>query len=413
LKAASIEFVDVTKRYGDVDAVRGLTLTMAAGTLTTLLGPSGCGKTTTLRLIAGLELPTAGVIRIGGRDVSNVPASDRDVSMVFQSYALFPHMSVLENVRYGLDVAGVARQDATARARDALASVGLRGFDARLPAELSGGQQQRVALARALAPRPQLLLLDEPFSNLDVDLRERLSAEVRSILKQQNTTALLVTHDQHEAFSFADEIGIMHVGGIQQWASAYDLYHRPGTRLVADFIGQGVFLPGRVQDATHIRCELGILTALQPLGFAAGDTVEVLVRPDDVLHDDASPARAEVLHKTFRGAEFLYTLRLPGGSRVLSLVPSHHNHAIGERIGIRLEIDHLVAFAGTDEGKPHAGNAALPPHAPFEALQPEPPIAACACRSVATVPDAPGQAADEGVRGQAPDADIRERAAEK
>jgi iron(III) transport system ATP-binding protein len=186
------------------------------------------------------------------------------------------------------------------------------------------------------------MLLDEPFSNLDVDLRERLAVEVRDILRAEGTTAILVTHDQHEAFTLADQIGVMHEGRIQQWDSAYNLYHRPVNRFVADFVGQGVFLPGMVVGPNRIRIELGTLGGR---GDAEPDqVVQVLLRPDDVVHDDASPMKAEVVAKAFRGAEFMYTLRLPSGANVLSLVPSHHNHAVGELIGIRLDVDHVVAF---------------------------------------------------------------------
>jgi iron(III) transport system ATP-binding protein len=188
------------------------------------------------------------------------------------------------------------------------------------------------------------MLLDEPFSNLDIDLRERISVEVREILKAAGTTAILVTHDQHEAFLLADEIGIMKDGTIEQWDSAYNLYHRPQTRFVADFVGQGVFMRGIAESEGRLVTELGELAGEMPLRVPPGDKVDLLLRPDDIVHDDASPWQAEVLAKAFRGAEFLYTLKLASGTRVLSLVPSHHNHAIGERIGIRLAIDHVVAF---------------------------------------------------------------------
>ena len=336
----------VTQGYGGVIVLRELDLTLRRGTIACLLGASGCGKTSVLRSIAGFEPLIQGEILLNGEVVSRpgkrLPPEQRRVGMVFQDYALFPHLDVAQNVGFGLH--NGAKRDRAARVSELLATVGLAEAGAKFPHELSGGQQQRVALARALAPRPELLLLDEPFSNLDVELRERLSAEVRSILKEQRTTALLVTHDQHEAFSFADELGIMDRGAILQWDTPYNLYHRPATRFVADFIGQGVFLAGTVLDASHVRCELGVLEGREPLTFTAGSEVDVLVRPDDVQHDDASPVSAEVLHKAFRGAEFLYTLRLPGGSRVYSLVPSHHDHAIGESIGIRVAIDHLVAF---------------------------------------------------------------------
>ena len=200
--------------------------------------------------------------------------------------------------------------------------------------------RSRVALARALAPRPDLLLLDEPFSNLDVELRERLSLEVREIIKASGATAVLVTHDQHEAFAMADEIGVLHEGRIQQWDTPYNLYHRPANRFVADFVGQGVFLPARAINGSELEIELGVLQG----DAQGGGALEVLLRPDDVVHDDAAPTQAEVVHKAFRGAEILYTLRLASGRKVLALVPSHHNHALGEKIGIRLDVDHVVAF---------------------------------------------------------------------
>src|SRR5258706_367810 len=202
------------------------------------------------------------------------------------------------------------------------------------------------ALPRGLAPRPELLLLDEPFSNLDTGMREDLSLELRDIIKASGATAVLVTHDQHEAFAMADEIGVMRAGRIEQWDSAYNLYHRPANRFVADFVGQGVFLPATALNGKQLEIELRVLNANVPHGGREGETaLEVLLRPDDVIHDDASGMQAEVVHKAFRGAEILYTLRLASGREVLALVPSHHNHALGERIGIRLDVDHVVAFA--------------------------------------------------------------------
>ena len=267
--------------------------------------------------------------------------------MVFQDYALFPHLDVARNVAFGLGRLGGAER--AARTRRMLDLVGLADAGHAYPHELSGGQQQRVALARALAPEPELLLLDEPFSNLDVDLRERLSVEVRAILKAAGITAILVTHDQHEAFAIADEVGIMNDGAIDQWDSAYNVYHQPRTRFVADFVGQGVFVRGVADGSGRLVTELGELSGSLPDGVAPGDAVDVLLRPDDIVHDDASPWRAAVQSKTFRGAEFLYTLALASGTRILAVVPSHHDHAIGEAIGIRLEIDHVVAFASARE----------------------------------------------------------------
>ncbi|MBB2918990.1 iron(III) transport system ATP-binding protein [Cupriavidus alkaliphilus] len=333
--------------FGRHAVVKGLSFSVARGHIACLLGPSGCGKTTVLRAIAGFEPLQDGRIVLDGQTVSSsgtlLAPEQRRIGMVFQDYALFPHLDVAANVGFGLTRA--RRAERAARVDEVLQLVGLAGAGGQYPHELSGGQQQRVALARALAPRPELLLLDEPFSNLDVDLRERLSLEVRSILKAQGTTAILVTHDQHEAFAMADEIGVMHDGVIEQWGSAHDLYHRPASRFVAGFIGQGVLMAGRMRDAAQIELELGLLRPAVPLDLPAGAAVDVLVRPDDIIHDDASPMRAEVVHKAFRGAEILYTLRLASGGRVLALVPSHHNHAVGERIGIRVEIEDVVAFA--------------------------------------------------------------------
>ncbi|MCC6379101.1 MAG: ABC transporter ATP-binding protein [Burkholderiales bacterium] len=346
MAAASLEVRALEHAYDHVPVVRGLSFAMEAGSIGCLLGPSGCGKTTVLRCVAGFEPVRGGSISLSGRVVSsedaNVPPEQRGIGMVFQDYALFPHLDVARNVAFGLERWTAAERESRTRAM--LELVGLADAGRAWPHQLSGGQQQRVALARALAPKPGLLLLDEPFSNLDTDLRERLSLEVRAILKETGITAILVTHDQHEAFAIADEIGVMNAGALEQWASPYDLYHRPGTRFVADFIGQGVFVRGVADARGCLVSELGELAEGLPAGAAAGDAFDVLLRPDDIVHDDASPWRASVVAKTFRGAEFLYTLALASGTRVLAVVPSHHDHAIGEGIGIRLDIDHVVAF---------------------------------------------------------------------
>ena len=344
--AASVRVRSLRHAYGAHHVVRGMDFTLEPGRIGCLLGPSGCGKTTVLRCLAGFEPVQGGEILLSDRVVSKpglqVPPERRGIGMVFQDYALFPHLTVAKNVAFGLT--RMPEDAAADRTAAMLELVGLAAVADVYPHELSGGQQQRVALARALAPAPDLLLLDEPFSNLDVDLRERISLEVREILKAAGTTAILVTHDQHEAFAIADEIGIMKDGAIEQWDSAYNLYHRPRTRFVADFVGQGVFLRGVAESEGRVQTELGVLDGEWPQEVPPESPVDVLLRPDDIVHDDASPWQAEVCAKAFRGAEFLYTLKLASGTRVLSLVPSHHNHAIGEFIGIRLAIDHVVAF---------------------------------------------------------------------
>lgn len=333
-------------------AVRGVSFGLHAGDIGVLIGPSGCGKTTLLRAVAGLEPVAAGSIKLVSRVVSsasvNVAPQQREVGMVFQDYALFPHLNIGRNVDFG--IRHLPPKVRAARVDEVLQLVGLAGFEARFAHELSGGQQQRVALARALAPKPRLLLLDEPFSNLDVDLRERLAHEVRSILKTANTTALFVTHDQLEAFAIGDIIGVMHGGQLHQWDDAYTLYHRPASRFVAEFIGHGVFTPATLREVNEqvvVHTALGDLTDMAgcplPSAFADGDC-DVLLRADDIVHDDDAPVKAEILRKSFRGADFLYTLRLASGDTVMALVPSHHDHKVGEWIGIRAQVDHVVTF---------------------------------------------------------------------
>lgn len=341
-----LELQNVVRAFGPRRVVDDLSLRLERGAIGCLLGPSGSGKTTALRCIAGFEPVDQGSIRAHSRLLAApgfaMAPAERHIGMVFQDYALFPHLSVADNVGFGLH-----RRSADARAKrvaQVLEGVGLSDYAARFPHQLSGGQQQRVALARALAPEPELILLDEPFSSLDVELRERLSIEVRTILKNLNTTALLVTHDEQEAFAMADVVGVMKDGRLEQWDVPYELYHRPCTRFVADFIGQGIFVAGEVIDRGVVRTELGVMRVDAGTEWKSGDRVDLLLRPDDVIHDDASELRAEVCQRAFRGAEFLYTLKMASGTRLLSLVPSHHNHLIGESIGIRIEPDHVVAF---------------------------------------------------------------------
>ncbi|MCW5610729.1 MAG: ABC transporter ATP-binding protein [Rubrivivax sp.] len=335
-------------------AVDAVSIGLSAGQIGVLIGPSGCGKTSLLRAVAGLERCAAGRIGIGGEALSDAATGlhlapeRRRIGMVFQDFALFPHLSVADNVAFG--VAAMPRGERAARVQQMLDLVGLAHAARRAPHELSGGQQQRVALARALAPRPRLLLLDEPFSSLDVDLRERLAQEVRVILKDSGTTALLVTHDQLEAFAVGDVIGVMNHGHLEQWDDAYSLYHRPASRFVAGFIGHGVFAPARIVTCAHGHCvetPLGELHDVAncplPEAFPGGEC-DVLLRADDIVHDDASPVKALIERKAFRGSEFLYTLRLAGGERVVAHVPSHHDHQVGEWIGIRAEVDHVVTF---------------------------------------------------------------------
>jgi iron(III) transport system ATP-binding protein len=334
-------------------AVCNVTLGLAAGDIGVLIGPSGCGKTTLLRAVAGLEMVSAGSIQLASHVVSgshtHVPPEKRRIGMVFQDYALFPHFTVAQNIAFGIRHLTAAER--IQRMQEVLDWVALAGSENKYPHQLSGGQQQRVALARALAPRPQLLLLDEPFSNLDVELRERLAHEVRGIIKAAGTTALFVTHDQMEAFAIGDMIGVMHQGRLEQWDDAYTLYHRPDTRFVAEFIGHGVFAPAtilNVQGQPVVRTALGDLTDIAecplPEAYPSGEC-DVLLRADDIVHDDDAPVKAKILRKAFRGSEFLYTLQLDNGLTLMAHVPSHHDHTVGEWIGIQAQVDHVVTFS--------------------------------------------------------------------
>ena len=343
---AQLEVRNVTVAYDGTVVVDSFSFELAKGQIGCLLGPSGCGKTTLLRAIAGFEPIRTGEIHLHGRLVSRkgweLPPEKRGIGMVFQDFALFPHLSISDNIAFG--IRRLPDEQQKARVSELLELVGLPGLGNQYPHQLSGGQQQRIALARAIAPRPEALLLDEPFSSMDTEMREQLARELRSILKHEGITAVMVTHDQFEAFAMADEIGVMNKGQLSQWATGYDLYHQPADRFVADFIGHGVLLQARVIDEHKIATEFGTVEGVVPDECCRDCPLEILVRPDDIIHDDDSGLEAEVMEKAFRGAEFLYKLKLTSGAEVLCLAPSHHDHAIGSHIGIRLEIDHLVMF---------------------------------------------------------------------
>ncbi|MGS2720599.1 ABC transporter ATP-binding protein [Paraglaciecola aestuariivivens] len=328
--------------------VKNVSFELKAGQIGCLLGPSGCGKTSLLRAIAGFEKSAKGEICLRGETVSSdskhLAAEKRHVAVVFQDYALFPHMTVAENIAFGLHKKSASQK--RDRVTELLALIGLIGYENRYPHALSGGEQQRVSLARAMANKPDLLLLDEPFSSLDAELRYGLAKDLRAILKHENTTALMVTHDQDEAFAMADVIGVMFKGQLLQWSSAYELYHRPNDRFVASFVGDGVFLPGTV-DNGKIISGLGNFPLDPKSPFKHGDKVVFLVRPDDIVHDDSSPTFAKVIDRSFQGSHILYDLQLQqiGQDRVLCLALSHHDHAVSELIGIRLDLEHLIVFA--------------------------------------------------------------------
>ncbi len=339
---------DVSAGYGAAHVIQSLTFVVNRGEIVSLLGPSGCGKTTALRAIAGFEPISNGQILIAQKPASapgmTIPPEQRSIGMVFQDFALFPHLTIADNIAFGLRK--LAAVDRRVQVRHLLDATGLGGMGERYPHELSGGQQQRVALARALAPRPTLLLMDEPFSNLDVELRERLSVEVRDLLKSEGISGILVTHDQHEAFAVSDKVGVMRDGRILQWDTPYNLYHQPNERFVADFIGQGRFIRGIVRTPQAFETELGLLHGNRACSQAIGTEVEILLRPDDLVPDDHGEIEAKVKDKAFKGAEILYTLELPTGTRLLSLFPSHYDHHLGDTVRVRMDAEHLICFPG-------------------------------------------------------------------
>ncbi|MCA0418290.1 MAG: ABC transporter ATP-binding protein [Proteobacteria bacterium] len=302
---ASVEFRNVSMRYGAVTAVDNINFTIEAGKLVTLLGPSGCGKTTTLRMIAGLEIASDGQILIGGKDVTKLSAADRDVSMVFQSYALFPHMSVLDNAAYGPTVKGLGKEQAKQMALEKLALVGLKGFENRYPSELSGGQQQRVAVARALVLEPQVLLFDEPLSNLDAKLRRRVREEIRELQQDLNLTVAYVTHDQEEALAVSDRIIVMSNARIAQEGAPRDLYEQPSNAFVADFIGDANLVDVTVKAVADGRADVAIGSATVSLparGLGVGPA-KVAIRPEALLLGE--PGQGGSLPGTIRKCAYL------------------------------------------------------------------------------------------------------------
>jgi iron(III) transport system ATP-binding protein len=339
-----IEFINVTKRYGgdsktplSAYAVKGISFTVEKGTLTTILGPSGCGKTTTLRMIAGLESPSSGQIIIAGKDVTTLGPAQRNVSLVFQSYALFPHMNVIENVAYGLTVSSMPKAQAHERARATLQSVGLVGFDTRLPSELSGGQQQRVAVARALVLEPAVLLFDEPLSNLDARLRRSMREEIRSLQQKLNLTVAYVTHDQSEALAVSDQIIVMDHGVIAQMGTPQQLYEQPTSEFVAGFMGEAMLFDGAVLESGEV--QLGSLRFTPRQAMTAGK-VKVAVRPDAwSFQSDAaegSQLTATVSKRAYLGNVFEYTLDTELGALFVVSTDMQNARAPGDTVQLSL-----------------------------------------------------------------------------
>lgn len=352
LTSRVLELDGVTKDFDGEPAVEDLSLEVRDGEFMALLGPSGCGKTTTLRLIAGLETPDAGRVSIAGDEVARSDASikpeKRDVGLVFQEFALFPHMTVEENISFGLE------EGDDGRVEEMLELVGLEGHREKKPNKLSGGQRQRVALARSLAPEPDVLLLDEPFSNLDVSLRVRMREEVRRIVKEAGVTTVAVTHDQEEALSISDRVGVMRNGRLEQVGRPEEVFQTPESRFVADFLGHASFVSGEVHE-DGIETPLGRLGMADAEGLTSayeGAEIDLLVRPDDATAQPPDgEADGHIIHRRYDGPSFTYRVELTNGDTVHCM----HNHTesldVGDEVDVRLELDHPLAWYPA-EGKP-------------------------------------------------------------
>ncbi|MDF2783651.1 MAG: sugar transporter substrate-binding protein [Pantoea eucrina] len=350
IKAGSVVFEHVTKRFAGFNALPDLSLTVEPGTLVTLLGPSGCGKTTTLRLLAGLEHPTSGRILIGGKDVTRLPANERDVAMVFQSYALFPHMSALDNIMYGLQSSGMAKREAQDRAREGLKLVGLESQGQRLPSELSGGQQQRIAVARALVLEPQVLLLDEPLSNLDERLRRRVRTDIRDLQQRLGFTAVYVTHDQEEALAVSDKIIVMKEGDIAQQGAPETLYRCPASEFIADFMGEANILPCEVEQVagSEALIRLGNQRYRVPDNGVRAGTARLSVRPQFItLSSHGTGALAgEVTHCTWLGDHIEYEVSTELGALFIVDAQMEQQLPLAARVGVDFKPQGLALIAG-------------------------------------------------------------------
>lgn len=343
--STQLELRNIQVNYGLVEAVKDVSLSLEKGEIGCLLGPSGCGKTSLLRAIAGFEPVASGEIYIHGNAVSsvsiNTPPEHRNVGMVFQDFALFPHLNVRRNIAFG--IAAMNRTKQQKRVEELLNLVGLSGHEMAYPHELSGGQQQRVALARAMAPAPAVLMMDEPFSGLDSELREQLASEIRQILKESHVTAILVTHDQNEAFAMADRIALLREGRIAQIDTPYNLYHSPADEFVARFIGQGSIVQASANEAGELSNGMGKLDS-NDHNWKPGKTFDLLVRPDDVKFAPDSELQLKIIAKSFRGAQYLYELELPGGAKIPCMTASHVDYALGEMLPTKFDLQHLVIF---------------------------------------------------------------------
>ena len=322
-----------------------LSLTIKEEEIISIIGPSASGKSSLLRVISGFENISSGKIRLNGQTVDDtsiiIEPQKRHIGIIFQDLALFPHLNCAENITFG--ISELSSKEKIERLNRLAKVLDIIEISKKFPHEISGGQQQRVAIARALAPKPEILLLDEPFSALDENLKEKLLADVKILLKEEKITTIVITHNIKEAFQISDKIAFLSNKKIVQYDSAYNIYHKPLTREVANFCGIGSFINGKVIDKNHVVTDLGKHFG-DTAPYTIGSNIDILIRPDDIIHDDNATRSAQVIEKIFHGSDFLYKLKLGGGENIFCYTPSHHDHSLNEVIGIKSEMDHLILF---------------------------------------------------------------------
>ncbi len=341
-----LEIKNIGLNLDDEEIIKNLTLSVFENEIVSVLGASASGKTSLLRVIAGFEKIHSGTITLNEKVVNNsrktVQPELRNIGIIFQDLALFPHLTVSQNIIFG--ISGTSEKNKIIRSKELQDILGIQDISEKFPHQISGGQQQRVAIARAIAPKPEMLLLDEPFSAIDEELREQLVKDVKSLLKNERITTILITHNVKEAFGISDKVAFLSEKKISQYDSPYNIYHRPISREISNFFGISSYIKGEISNNNSVKTSLGTLIGESIKPYTKGQEVDVLIRPDDVIHDDESKDTAKVVDKLFHGSDFLYELELIDGQRIFCYTPSHHNHSINEMIGIKMQIDHLVVF---------------------------------------------------------------------
>ena len=340
-----LEIENISLNLDNDRILDNLSLTVKEEEIISIIGPSASGKSSLLRVIAGFENISSGKMKLNGQIVDDtstiIEPQERNIGIIFQDLALFPHLNCAENITFG--ISELSSKEKTKRLDRLEKVLGIIEISKKYPHEISGGQQQRVAIARALAPQPEILLLDEPFSALDENLKEKLLADLKILLKEEKITTIVITHNIKEAFQISDKIAFLNNKKIIQFDSAYNIYHKPLTREIANFCGIGSFINGEIIDKNHVETSLGKHFG-DTTSYEIGSSIDILIRPDDIIHDDDSAKSARVIEKIFYGSDFLYKLKLNSGENIFCYTPSHHDHGLNEVIGIKSEMDHLILF---------------------------------------------------------------------